>query len=196
MFISDTFIKSIPTYGDSPPAGHPEDLLALQIKLPPSIEQQRIADRIDELFTDLDAGVAALVRVQKKLNRYRAALLHAAVTGRLTADWRAKNGDGGENGQQLLQRILRGHREQENLRQSQMQSRPQFTRGNVFCSYRKRWLLLKLSSDDLISLDLDRFASMMQPFTAASAKLASRLTMPWDSLCDCDRSEFHRWLTK
>ena len=76
------------------------------LPLPPADEQTRILDHIDELFTDLDAGVAALVRVQKKLKRYRAALLHAAVTGRLTADWRAKHGDGGESGKQLLKRIL------------------------------------------------------------------------------------------
>ncbi len=41
------------------------DVLAntVPILVAPTIEQQRIADRIDELFTDLDAGVAALVRV-------------------------------------------------------------------------------------------------------------------------------------
>ncbi len=88
-----------------------EFLEAVSIPLPPSSEQVRILERIDELFTDLDAGVAALVRVQKKLKRYRAALLHAAVTGRLTADWRANNGDGGESGQQLLERILVARRQ-------------------------------------------------------------------------------------
>lgn len=89
------------------------DILAtsVPIRLAPEAEQVRIADRIEELFTDLDAGVAALVRVQKKLNRYRAALLHSAVTGRLTADWRAKHGDGGESGQQLLERILVARRQ-------------------------------------------------------------------------------------
>jgi type I restriction enzyme S subunit len=83
----------------------------LLIPIPPQAEQDRIADRVEELFTDLDAGVAALQRVQKKLKRYRAALLHAAVTGRLTADWRAKHGDGGETGSQLLERILVARRE-------------------------------------------------------------------------------------
>ncbi|WP_413431527.1 hypothetical protein [Crateriforma spongiae] len=81
------------------------------INVPPALEQERIADRIEELFADLDAGVSALQRVQKKLKRYRAALLHAAVTGRLTADWRAKHGDGGESGSELLARILQARRE-------------------------------------------------------------------------------------
>lgn len=61
-------------------------LEATALPLPPANEQIRILDAIEELFTDLDAGVAALQRVQKKLTRYRAALLHAAVTGRLTAE--------------------------------------------------------------------------------------------------------------
>jgi type I restriction enzyme S subunit len=58
------------------------------IPIAPSNEQTRIADRIDELFTELAAGVKALERVRRNLERYRAAVLHAATTGRLTAAWR------------------------------------------------------------------------------------------------------------
>jgi type I restriction enzyme S subunit len=57
----------------------------------PSLEQSRIADAVDELFSDLDAGVAALERVREKLNLYRASVLKAAVEGALTADWRAQH---------------------------------------------------------------------------------------------------------
>jgi type I restriction enzyme S subunit len=63
-----------------------EHITSILMRIPPRAEQPRIADRIDELFTDLSAGVAALERVRKKLRRYRSAVLHAAVTGRLTAD--------------------------------------------------------------------------------------------------------------
>lgn len=96
------------------------------ILLPPAAEQERIADRIEELFADLDAGVAALRRVQKKLKRYRSALLHAAVTGRLTADWRAKHCDKGGSGSQLLERILVARRtywEDKTLRNYQFDER-------------------------------------------------------------------------
>jgi type I restriction enzyme S subunit len=51
--------------------------------------QRRIVAKIDELFLDLDAGVAALKRVQANLKRYRAAVLKSAVEGKLTAQWRA-----------------------------------------------------------------------------------------------------------
>jgi type I restriction enzyme S subunit len=51
--------------------------------VPPLPEQERIVSRIEELFTQLDAGVASLRRVQAALKRYRASVLKAACEGRL-----------------------------------------------------------------------------------------------------------------
>lgn len=82
------------------------------MRVPPLAEQVRIADRIDELFTDLAAGVAALERVKRNLSRYRAAVLHAAVTGRLTEAWRKQHGKPKEPGPKLLERILAERRRQ------------------------------------------------------------------------------------
>ncbi len=62
-----------------------------EIPLPPTAEQLRIADALDELLSDLDAGVAGIERVLAKLGQYRAAVLKAAVQGALTADWRKKH---------------------------------------------------------------------------------------------------------
>lgn len=76
-----------------------------RVRLAPLPEQRRIVATIEELFSDLDAGVAALRRVQANLKRYRAAVLKAAVEGRLTAEWRKKNRPK-ETGRQLLARIL------------------------------------------------------------------------------------------
>ena len=81
----------------------------VEFPLAPSNEQHRIVVKIEELFSDLDAGVAALERVKAKLKRYRAAVLKAAVEGRLTEEWRTKNRPK-ETGQQLLDRILRERR--------------------------------------------------------------------------------------
>lgn len=66
-------------------------LETLRLPIAPTAEQSRIADELEELFSDLDAGVAALERVQAKLKHYRASVLKAAVEGALTADWRAKH---------------------------------------------------------------------------------------------------------
>jgi type I restriction enzyme S subunit len=51
--------------------------------LPPLPEQRRIVAEIEKQFTRLEAGVAALGRVQANLKRYRAAVLKAACEGRL-----------------------------------------------------------------------------------------------------------------
>jgi type I restriction enzyme S subunit len=82
-----------------------EHLLALQVNLPPIAEQTRIVAKLEELLSDLDAGVAELKATKKKLAQYRQSLLKAAVEGALTAEWRAKN-PGTETGAQLLARIL------------------------------------------------------------------------------------------
>ncbi len=75
------------------------------IPIPPQAEQNRIANALDELFSDLDAGVAALERVRHKLKLYRASVLKAAVEGALTADWREEHPDAEPAGE-LLKRIL------------------------------------------------------------------------------------------
>lgn len=80
-------------------------LKRILIPLPPSPEQARIADARDKLFSDLDAGVAALERAREKLKPYRASVLKAAVEGALTADWREQHPHA-EPASELLKRIL------------------------------------------------------------------------------------------
>lgn len=77
----------------------------LRLPVAPTAEQSRILDALDELLSDLDAGVAALERVRAKLKQYRAAVLKAAVEGELTADWREKH-PATEPASELLTRIL------------------------------------------------------------------------------------------
>ena len=78
---------------------------AFEFLLPPEREQSRIADALDELFSNLDAGVVALGRAQDKLKLYRASVLKAAVEGALTADWREQHPHA-EPATELLERIL------------------------------------------------------------------------------------------
>ena len=80
-------------------------LETVRVPVAPSAEQERIADALDELFSDLDAGVAALERVRDKLKLYRAAVLKAAVEGTLTAEWRKQHRQV-EPATELLKRIL------------------------------------------------------------------------------------------
>ena len=89
------------------PAVRPSDIGAFQMRIPSRAEQTRIVDKLEELLSDLDAGVAELKAAQKKLAQYRQSLLKAAVEGRLTEAWRAQHGEPAEGGAQLLACILR-----------------------------------------------------------------------------------------
>ena len=59
------------------------DLSDILLPVAPVAEQRRIVAEIEQQFTRLDAGVAALRRTQANLKRYRAAVLKAACEGRL-----------------------------------------------------------------------------------------------------------------
>jgi len=76
-----------------------------EIPVAPSPEQKRIITKIEELFSNLDAGVAALERAKENLKRYRASVLKAAVEGKLTEEWRKEN-PSTEPASRLLDRIL------------------------------------------------------------------------------------------
>lgn len=110
----------------------------IQVPIPPEREKARIVEKLEELLSDLDIGVAELKAAQRKLAQYRQSLLKAAVEGALTTDWRAAQGtssrrrpgpsrshedqpqqrdpglrrddEGKETGAELLQRILRERR--------------------------------------------------------------------------------------
>jgi type I restriction enzyme, S subunit len=97
--------------GTGTPHVEPEVFWSLELPVPPANEQERIASKIDELFSRIDEGERALERVQKLVERYRQSVLKAAVTGELTRAWREKNKDKLESGEDLLGRILKARRE-------------------------------------------------------------------------------------
>lgn len=62
------------------------------IPLPPLSEQQRIVERIEELFAKLDEAKERLQEVANSFAVRKAAILHKAFTGELTKQWRRENG--------------------------------------------------------------------------------------------------------
>lgn len=97
------------TQGALYPAVRPKDIAGYSFPPRSLIQQGRIVAKLEELFADLDTGVAELKAAQKKLQQYRQSLLKAAVEGALTAPWREarrKLGTPTETGAQVLQRIL------------------------------------------------------------------------------------------
>ena len=91
------------------PAVRPKDISAHQFTFESLAQQARIVEKLEELLSDLDAGVAELKAAQRKLGQYRQSLLKAAVEGALTAQWRAQHTPT-ETGAQLLERILKERR--------------------------------------------------------------------------------------
>lgn len=85
----------------------------------PLNEQKRIVAKIEELFSKLDNGIAALKTARKQLKVYRQAVLKHAFEGKLTAMWRDENADKLESHEQLLVRIQqeRNSRYQQQLKE-------------------------------------------------------------------------------
>lgn len=62
------------------------------VPLPPLDEQQRIVERIESLFAKLDEAKENLQNVLDGFETPKAAILHKAFTGELTANWRKQHG--------------------------------------------------------------------------------------------------------
>ena len=69
----------------------------LIIPLPPLAEQQRIVDRIEILFAKIDEAKEKAQAVVDSFETRKAAILHKAFTGELTAKWREEHGVGMES---------------------------------------------------------------------------------------------------
>lgn len=87
----------------------------IKVPVPPLEEQIARVAEIEKQFSRLDEAVANLKRVKANLKRYKAAVLKAAVEGRLVeteAECARREGRSYETGAQLLQRILESRRSQ------------------------------------------------------------------------------------
>ncbi|TKE93731.1 hypothetical protein FCV53_04205 [Vibrio sp. F12] len=106
--ISQSFINEITKYqkGSSYPAVTNKEVFRQKIPLPGTSVQRKIVEKIEELFSHIDAGVEGLKQSKAKLQQYRQSVLKDAVTGKLTEQWRAQNADKLEPADSLLGRIL------------------------------------------------------------------------------------------
>ena len=77
-----------------------------KILIPPLHEQRRIVNRIDELFSELDAGIKSLQTARGLLAIYRQSVLKHAFEGKLTVRWREERTNNLELSGRLLCRIL------------------------------------------------------------------------------------------
>ena len=100
-------------YGLGRPVLNLENIKAAPVLVgSPELHAQIVAE-IEKQFSRLDEAVANLQRVKANLKRYKAAVLKAAVEGRLVeteASLAHREGRSYETGEQLLQRILEDRR--------------------------------------------------------------------------------------
>ena len=77
--------------------------------IPPVNEQNRIVDKIETLFSEVNAGIENLTLAKRQLEQYRQSLLKHAFGGKLTAKWREeyaeKHGKSLPNADELLEQI-------------------------------------------------------------------------------------------
>lgn len=66
-------------------------LKGLRIPIPPLAEQTRIAQKLDELLTQVDTLKARIDAIPVLLNSFRQSIVSAAVSGQLTEEWRVHN---------------------------------------------------------------------------------------------------------
>lgn len=103
--------------GTSYPAVRDQDVFARLFPLCSSSEQERIVEKIEELFSDIDQGIESLKTAQKQLKVYRQAVLKWAFEGKLTEEWRRDRQSNLKTGKALLAQIKT---ERENRYQQQL----------------------------------------------------------------------------
>ncbi len=110
---SRRILKQCSKHGTTVASVETNALLDFEIPVVDFDEQRRIVAEIEMQFSRLDEALANLQRVKANLKRYKAAVLKAAVEGRLVtteAELARNGGRSYETGAQLLQRILEARR--------------------------------------------------------------------------------------
>jgi len=125
------------------------DLYDQHIPIPPLFEQNRIVAKVEELLSRVNAARERLAKVQTILKRFRQAVLSAACSGRLTADWR-RSRPKITPVDDSIQQILR-QREEEWLRNnaSRKYKPPQALKNNELSAIPEGWQYI--ASDALFS---------------------------------------------
>lgn len=85
-------LSNVSGVGGSLMRAQPKYVKEYPIPIPPILEQKRIVSRIESLFAKLDEAKEKIKNVLDGAESRKAAILHQAFTGKLTAKWRKENG--------------------------------------------------------------------------------------------------------
>lgn len=95
-------LSNVSGVGGSLMRAQPKFVQGYPVPVPPLAEQQRIVDRIESLFAKLDEAKEKAQAVLDSFETRKAAILHKAFTGELTAKWREEHGVGMESWEKHL----------------------------------------------------------------------------------------------
>lgn len=100
-YFREFMLSNVSGVGGSLMRAQPKYVQTYPIPLPPLSEQQRIVERIEELFAKLDEAKERLQEVADSFAVRKAAILHKAFTGEMTKQWRLENGVGDESWEEI-----------------------------------------------------------------------------------------------
>lgn len=96
-YFREYMLSNVSGVGGSLMRAQPKYVKTYPLPLPPLPEQERIVDRIESLFAKLDEAKQKAQDALDSFETRKAAILHKAFTGELTAQWRKENGVGMES---------------------------------------------------------------------------------------------------
>ena len=182
-FYQDFCIKA--GYGRSAQAGfNKSDLNELLFPLPPFIEQRRIVDRIESLFAKLDEAKEKAQAVVDSFETRKAAILHKAFTGELTAKWREEHGVSIDNWKTTRFDSVAAIRS--NLVDpAEYQSFPHIAPDNI---EKKTGVLLEYHTiaEDGVTSGKHRFYSGQILYSKIRPYLSKAVVVDFDGLCSAD----------
>ena len=156
----------------------------LIIPLPPLAEQQRIVDRIESLFAKLDEAKEKAQAVVDSFETRKAAILHKAFTGELTAKWREEYGVSIDNWKTTRFDSVAAIRS--NLVDpAEYQSFPHIAPDNI---EKKTGVLLEYHTiaEDGVTSGKHRFYSGQILYSKIRPYLSKAVVVDFDGLCSAD----------
>ena len=96
-YFREYMLSNVSGVGGSLMRAQPKYVKTYPVPLPSLPEQQRIVDRIESLFAKLDEAKQKAQDALDSFETRKAAILHKAFTGELTAQWRKEHGVGMES---------------------------------------------------------------------------------------------------
>ena len=176
-------LKSITT-GTAVPKFNKTDLKTIPLPVPPLAEQQRIVDRIESLFAKLDEAKEKAQAVVDSFETRKAAILHKAFTGELTAKWREEHGVSIDNWKTTRFDSVAAIRS--NLVDpAEYQSFPHIAPDNI---EKKTGVLLEYHTiaEDGVTSGKHRFYSGQILYSKIRPYLSKAVVVDFDGLCSAD----------